>query len=108
MAYYMLQLAYTSEAWGAQVKSPSNSIDRVRPAIEGLGGKIESAYYTFGEYDVVAILQFPDNVSAAAFSLAAAAGGAVKAMRTTPLMTVDEGIQAMGKAAGTGYRPPGG
>ncbi len=46
-------------------------------------------YYAFGEYDLVAVLEFPDlefpdNVSASAFSLAAAAGGAVKAIKTTP------------------------
>jgi hypothetical protein len=42
----------------------------------------------------------------AAFALAAAAGGALKAVKTTPLMTIEEGIEAMRKASGTGYRPP--
>lgn len=107
MPAYLLQVAYTSEAWAAQLKSPGNRIEAVRPVIEKLGGKVESAYYAFGEYDLVAIIQFPDNVSASAFSLAAAAGGAVKAIKTTPLVTVEEGISAMRKAAGAGYRPPG-
>jgi uncharacterized protein with GYD domain len=53
------------------------------------------------------IFEMPDNVSMAAFALAAAAGGAVKAVKTTPLMTIEEGIEAMRKASGTGYRPPG-
>jgi hypothetical protein len=43
----------------------------------------------------------------AAFALAATAAGAVKALKTTPLMTIEEGIEAMRKASGTGYRPPG-
>jgi hypothetical protein len=43
----------------------------------------------------------------AAFALAAAASGAAKVMKTTPLMTIEEGIEAMRKAGGTGYRPPG-
>jgi len=72
-----------------------------------LGGRIESAYYAFGEYDVVGIMEMPDNVSAAALSLAASAGGAMKAIKTIPLMTIEEGIEAMRKAAGSGYRPPG-
>ena len=46
MAYYMLQVAYTSEAWGSQVKNPQSVIDRTRPVTEGLGGSIESTYYT--------------------------------------------------------------
>ena len=48
----------------------------------------------------------PNNVSAAAFSIAAAAGGAVSAIRTTPLMTTKEGMDAMKKAAASSYKPP--
>ena len=107
MPYYLIQASYTSEAWGAQIKSPQNRIEQLRSAIEGLGGSIETAYYTFGEYDIIGIFQMPDNASAAAFSLAASAGGALKSVKTTPLMTIDEGIDAMRKAAGSGYRPPG-
>src|SRR3990172_5212494 len=106
MPHYLLQVAYTADAWAAQVKSPQNRIDAVRPAVERLGGKIETAYLAFGDYDLITILEMPDNVSAAAFSLAASAGGAVKAIKTTPLMTLAEGIEAMRKAGGSGYRAP--
>ena len=106
MAYYMLQVGYTSEAWGSQVRNPQNIVDRVRPVVERLGGSLESTYYAFGEYDLVQIVQFPDNVSAAALSLAASAGGATKALKTTPLMSVEEGIEAMRKAVSAGYQPP--
>ena len=76
----------------------------MRPAIERLGGKIESAWFAFGEYDVVLILQMPDNVNAAAMAMAFAAGGACKAIKTTPLLTIAEGVEAMKKASTTGYR----
>ena len=108
MPYYMIQAAYTGESWGAQIKNPQNRLEQLRGAVEGLGGSIESGYYTFGEYDIVGIIQFPDNESAAAFSLAASAGGAVASVRTTPLMTMEEGVAAMRKAGGSSYRPPGG
>ena len=108
MAHYLIEVAYTSEAWAAQVSSPQNRIEAIRPVIERLGGRIESAYYAFGEYDVVGIMEMPDHVSAAAFSLAVSAGRAVKAIKTTPLLTIDDGIAAMQKAAGAGYRPPSG
>jgi uncharacterized protein with GYD domain len=68
---------------------------------------MECAYLAFGEYDVVVVLDMPDNVNAAAFSIAAAAGGAVRTIKTTPLMTLEEGIEAMRKAGTAGYRPPG-
>ncbi len=108
MPYYMLQGAYTSEAWAAQVAKPQNRIEIVRPLFESLGGRIESAYFAFGEYDVVVIAEFPDNVSAAAISVAINSSGAFKTAKTTPLMTMDDGLEVMRKAGGTGYRPPGG
>ena len=108
MAYYMLQVAYTREAWAKQIKNPANVVSRVKPLAKALGGSIESTYYTFGDYDLVVIVQAPDNINAAAFSLVASAGGAVKAFKTTPLLTVEEGMAAMKKAKATRskYRPP--
>ena len=106
MPHYLLQVAYTPEAWANMVKNPQNREDAVSPAVQKLGGRFESFYLAFGDYDVVAVCEFPDNVSAAAFSLAVAAGGSVKAFRTTPLLSPDEGTDAMKKAGGSGYKPP--
>ncbi|MDQ6663035.1 MAG: hypothetical protein M3Z23_01420 [Acidobacteriota bacterium] len=47
----------------------------------------------------------PDSVAAAAFAIAVAAGGACKHVKTTPLLTVSEGTEAMKKAATCGYQP---
>ena len=106
MPSYLYRVGYTSQAWAAQVKHPQNRVEAVRPVVEGLGGKITAAYYTFGEDDLILICDLPDNVSAAAFSIAAAAGGAVSHVHTTPLMSVDEGLQAVKKGAASSYRPP--
>ena len=107
MAYYLTQAAYTPEAWAAQIKNPRDPLERLRPVVEKLGGSIVGFWYAFGECDVVAIVQYPDNVSVAAASLVVSAGGAAKAMKTTPLMTIEEGLEAMKKAAESGYQPPG-
>src|SRR5712692_1546551 len=53
MAKYLFQATYTSEAWAAQVRNPQNRVEAIRPVIERFGGRLESAYYAFGEYDVV-------------------------------------------------------
>jgi uncharacterized protein with GYD domain len=106
MPQYLLQVAYTSEAWATQLKNPQNRREVVSSVVERLGGHIDSAYYAFGNYDVILIVDMPDNVSAAAFSLAVSAGGAVRAIKTTPLLAIDDGIEAMKLAAGAGYRPP--
>jgi uncharacterized protein with GYD domain len=106
MAYYLVQAAYTPEAVAAMVKSPQDRLEAIRPVVERLGGKLPSMYMAFGEYDVVGIAEMPDNVSAAAFSLAISAGGAVRTVKTTPLMTMQEGVEAFRKAGQAGYRPP--
>jgi uncharacterized protein with GYD domain len=107
MAYFLLQGGYTAEAWKTLVQNPVNRTEAVRPVIEQLGGRVESSFFAFGEYDVVLIMEMPDNVSAAAFALAVAAGGAFKTHKTTPLLSMEEGVEAMRKAGETGYRPPG-
>ena len=93
MPYYMLQAAYTAEAWAGMVKHPQKRLDAVRPVIEKLGGTIERSWLASGEYDIVLVCQLPSNVSEEAFSLAASAGGAVKAVKTTPLMAIDEAMR---------------
>ena len=108
MAKYLFQAAYTSEAWKNLIADPQNRLEAIRPVIEGLGGTPEGFYFAFGDYDVVGIVEFPDNVSEAAFSIAVAAGGALKSLRTTPLMSIEDGIEALRRAGGSGYRPPGG
>jgi uncharacterized protein with GYD domain len=52
MPSYLQQVAYSTEGWEALVGKPQNRIEAVRPAIEKLGGKIESAWFAFGDYDV--------------------------------------------------------
>ncbi len=104
MAYFLVQVGYTPEAWAAMVKNPQDRSAAVAPAIEKLGGHMERFWLTFGEYDVVGIVEMPNNVSAAAFAIAIAAGGACRTFKTTPLLTVEEGSEAMKKAATCGYK----
>jgi uncharacterized protein with GYD domain len=103
---YLLQVGYTPEAWASLIAHPHDRIEAVRPVIEKMGGKVLHGWYAFGDYDIVTVIEMPGNVDAAAFSLAAAAGGAVRAIKTTPLLTAAEGVEAMKKAAKSGYKAP--
>jgi uncharacterized protein with GYD domain len=105
MPSYLLQVSYGAEAVAAMIKKPQNRGEAVRKSVEKLGGAINNFWLSFGDYDVVAIIEMPDNVSAAAFALAAAGGGACKTVKTTPLLSAEEGIEAMKKAATSGYKP---
>ena len=46
------------------------------------------------------------GIAALGLTLLAAAGGSVKSIKTTPLMSIAEGLEAMKKAAASGYTPP--
>ena len=105
MGYYLLQISYTPEGWAALVKNPQNRFEKVRPAIEKVGGKLVQAFFAFGEYDIIAIGEFPNNSAAASIAIALAAGGALKSCKTTPLLTVEETMDALFKAQESGYQP---
>ncbi len=107
MPHFLTQVAYTSDAWSALVKNPTNRIDQIRPAVEKLGGKIINGFMAFGDYDVVLITDMPTNTDAAAIAIAAAAGGSVRSIKTTPLLTSEQAIEALKKAKGSGYRAVG-
>ena len=105
MASYLLQVGYTPEAWAAMLQNPQDRSAAVKAPVEKLGGRVERFWLSFGDYDIVSVIEMPDNVSAAAFSMAVAAGGACRAVRTTPLLSSSEGQEAMKKAAACGYQP---
>lgn len=105
MSSYLVQVSYTSSAVAALVANPQDRAAVVREAVEKLGGKMGPFYMCFGEYDTVGIIEMPDNVAAAAFALAIAAGGSCSDVKTTPLFTQDESVAAARKAATSGYKP---
>jgi len=105
---FLTQVSYTEQAWQSLVSNPQNRIEALRPVLENLGGRIVNAWFAFGDYDVVLVTELPDNVSAAALAIAASAGGACKSVKTTPLMDTSEGLEALRKAAASGYRAPAG
>ena len=106
MPYFLSQVAYSEQGWQSLVSSPQNRLEVIRPVVEKLGGRVINAYFAFGDYDFVLITEMPDNVSVAALAIAASAGGACKSVKTTPLMEAAEGLEAIRKAATSGYRAP--
>jgi uncharacterized protein with GYD domain len=105
MPKYLIQASYTAEGLrGLQKDKASGRRQAVLNALEPLRGKLESFNYAFGGDDVIAVIDMPDNVNAAAMSLAIAASGLVR-LKTTPLLTVEETDQALAKSVN--YRAPG-
>ncbi len=106
MALYMIQGAYTAEAWATMTKSPQDRSKPFSELAQKLGGRMISVYYCFGEYDVVALFEAPDDSAALATSMAAITPGHLKAIKTTRLFTVEETMEAMRKAGSVTYPAP--
>ena len=107
MAFYLVRFSYTSETWSNLMQHPEDRRDAQRAYIEQVGGTLHGFWYGFGQYDGYAILEAPDNVSLAGVVLAITAGGALAAVETTVLMTVEETLEALAKGKDIGYRRPG-
>ena len=106
MPKYLITGQYSPEGLrGLQKDKAAGRLRAVTTAVEGLGGKVECLYYALGEDDSYAIVDLPDNSTAAALGIAVSAVGAVRT-RTTALLTVEEVDGALAKSVN--YRPPGG
>jgi len=104
MAKYMLKASYSVEGTKGLIKSGGSARHTaVKKTIEGIGGKVECFYYTFGDPDAFAIVDVPDAVSIAAVSLAINASGGAH-VSTTVLLTPEE-IDAAAKKS-VNYQPP--
>jgi uncharacterized protein with GYD domain len=108
MPIYMYQGAYTAESWASQLKKPQNRVEVVgRQAVKAAGGKFIGGWYCFGDYDFVVVAEVPSNEAMSAIALAIAAGGAIKSSKTTVLMSGQEIVGALKKAAAVAskYKP---
>jgi len=108
MAHYMIEVGYTPQAWSGQLDTRPNVLDRIRPALDSMGAKVECLYYAFGDADLVGIIDFKTPEDAAGFALAVTAAGSLRSYKTTPLLTIEQGMESMkrGAEARKKYTPP--
>jgi uncharacterized protein with GYD domain len=74
MGFYLVQVAYKDTAAKTLIGHPQAREDAIGKACASVGGKLHSFFFSFGEYDVAMIAEFPDNATAAGFGLDAVAG----------------------------------
>jgi len=107
MAFYLTKFSYTPETWARLMKNPEDRREAARKYIESVGGKLHGFWYAFGTSDGYTLWEAPDNVSMAAVGIAITGGGALSKFETTPLLTVEETLEALRRAQKVGYRSPG-
>jgi uncharacterized protein with GYD domain len=106
MSLNMLQGTMTSDALAALTRNPQNRAEPQRLLCQKLGGRLVDFYYRFGDYDAVALVEAPDDVTMTAIVLATISPGHIKSTRTTRLIPVDEAMEAMEKAGSVTYAAP--
>lgn len=105
MAKYLVKVKYSAEgARGLLKVGGSQRVTAIGKLMKGLGGKVESFYFAYGEYDAYLILDAKDEESALAVSLAVNASGAVT-LDLVPLITPKQVDKAARKTVE--YTPPG-
>jgi uncharacterized protein with GYD domain len=107
MPLYLTRFSYTPETWAKLIKNPEDRRAAAKEYIESVGGKLHGFWYACGDHDGYNLWEAPDNVSMAATSLAIGAGGALASVQTTVLLSVEETLAALQKAASIKYRAPG-
>jgi uncharacterized protein with GYD domain len=97
MPTYIVLATYTDQGIRTNREGPQRR-QAARERAERLGGRLLSAYVTQGHYDVVVTVEFPDELSAAAFLLETGEQGNVRT-ETLRAFTPEEMEQVRGKMA---------
>ena len=108
MSFYLFQWQYKDPAIKAMVETPQDRPTELRKAVEAFHGRVHQFFFAFGEYDGISIVEFPNNESCAACAVTLVGAGGPATLRTTVLLTANEGQAAMLRAGSVshGYRPP--
>lgn len=88
MPTYITLLNWTDQGVRAVKESPQR-LDAAKEAIAQVGGRFVGFYMVFGDYDLVSIVEAPDDETYARFLLTLAAQGNVRT-KTLKAFTEDE------------------
>jgi uncharacterized protein with GYD domain len=100
MPTYVSLLRFTEQGVKAIKDHPKRRAAAAK-AIAGLGGKLVHSYLTMGRYDIVAIIEAPDDEAAAKFALMTGSQGNVstETLRAFPEAEYDRLIKSLPAAA---------
>ena len=106
MGHYLLQGSYSANAWAAQIANPQNRLEQVSNMLAPSGINIVQGFAAFGENDLVLLIEAPDDKTMAAASITIGSTGSVTNLKTTPLMPIEDLVDALKIAQGVAYTPP--
>ena len=98
MPFFMHQWSYKETQIRDMVTERQNREEIIRAATEVFGGKLHHFFFSFGEFDGVAITEFPDLEKAMSCVATVVGQGRLRDWRTTPLLTPDAAQRAFDDA----------
>lgn len=98
MCRYSHQISFTSSAWQNLMRHSSDPMAAIRDPIESLAGTLLGAFFTEDSYDVLALSEFPDNVTPDDISIAFYAGGSVAMIHSSLLLTASQANEVRRKS----------
>lgn len=105
MPHYLFRAHYSQAGiQGVLKEGAASRVKAVSDLAASVGGRVEAAYWAFGDDDFIMLAELPSNAAAAAAATRVSASG-VAGVTTTVLLTAAEVDEARG--IGVTYRPPG-
>ena len=105
MKKYLIKASYSANGIKGRIEDGgSKRKTAIEKMLEGLGGKMESFYFAFGEHDVYVISELPDDISATAIGLKINSSG-LASISTTVLLSPEDVDKASKKSVN--YQAPG-
>ncbi len=77
MARYVVLLNWTDQGI-RNVGETTQRAEQVRQGVEQMGGRLETLFWTLGRYDLIAVVEAPDDETVAALGLRVGMGGGTR------------------------------
>ena len=91
MSHYILLINWTDQGI-SKIKESPERFGSFKASVEKAGGKLIGGYYTFGEYDVVIILEAPNDEAVMSLMLKVGSAGNVRT-KTLKAFAAEEGMK---------------
>jgi uncharacterized protein with GYD domain len=90
MKTYVMLLNFTDQGI-RNVKDTTKRVDAIRELAKSVGVTVRDIYWTLGQYDIIAILDAPDEVAATALGLSIGKAGNVRTQTLRAFSQVEMG-----------------
>ena len=91
MPHYILLINWREQGI-IKIKDSSDRYNSFKTSVEKVGGKLIGGYYTFGEYDVVIIIEAPNDETVMSLMLKVGSAGNVRT-KTLKAFSAEEGMK---------------